>query len=166
MFSVALQQVSSPFARENAERTLHKPVGIRFVEKYLPAEAVESLKDQCANNGVYIWGAKPERTHQTWRVLEREALVLFRRGPTVYKRGIVIETVRSKALAELLWGTDSDGETWSTIMFFSKITDMNRPAAKLNESLGRSAQDNWQGLVVLAMKESEAVRSFFARELG
>lgn len=166
MLTIALQQVSSPFARENAERTLHKAIGLRFIEKYLPEEKVAHLRAVCPSESVYVWGAKSERSHQTWRVLEREALVFFRRGPTVYKRGVVIETACSEQLAELLWDRDEDGQTWPTILFFSKIADMSRPAALLNKSLGRSDRDNWQGLVVLPIKESEISRSFFANELS
>ena len=166
MPTIALQQVSSKFARENAARTLHKPIGLRFIAKHLTPAVVEHLEAVCPAGKLFVWGAKLERGHQISKVLERESLVLFRRGPTIYKRGIVVEIAQSQSLAESLWGRDSDGESWPYIFFFANITDMNRPAALTNKGLGRSPRDNWQGLVVLPIKESEIVRSFFAKELG
>jgi hypothetical protein len=97
-------------------------------------------------------------------MIGRNSLVLFRRGSTVYKRGIVIETTTNEALAEALWGRDVDGETWCNIFFFAKITDMNHPAARVNVNLGRNANDHWQGLVVLAIKDTERARAFFESE--
>lgn len=165
MPTIALQQVSSKFARENADRTLHKPIALRFIARHLSPSTVEHLEESCPGGTLFVWGAKLERSHQTSKVVERESLVLFRRGPTIYKRGVVVETAFNEALAESLWGRDSAGETWPYVFFFANITDMNRPAALTNKSLGRSPRDNWQGLVVLSIKESEAVQTFFAKEL-
>ncbi|MDA8109923.1 MAG: hypothetical protein M0015_15025 [Betaproteobacteria bacterium] len=165
MRSIALQQVSSKFARDNAARTLEHPVALRIIAKYAP-EVAKRLEVSCPTGRVYVWGAKLERSHQTVKMIGRNSLVLFRRRNTVYKRGIVIETTNNEELANALWGRDVDGETWSNIFFFAKITDMNRPAARVNENLGRSADDHWQGLVVLPIKDTEKARAFFERELS
>jgi hypothetical protein len=37
MPTIALQQVSSQFARENAACTLHKPIALRFIARHLSA---------------------------------------------------------------------------------------------------------------------------------
>jgi hypothetical protein len=166
MPSIALQQVSSEFARDNAARTLHKPIALRFITKHLPPAVTEHLQASCPAGLVYIWGAKFERSHQTAKMVVRDSLVLFRRGDTIYKRGIVVETATSEPLAEALWGRDQDGQTWPNIFFFAKITDMNHPAARFNKNLGRSEDDHWQGLVVLPLKDTEKARAFFERELG
>jgi hypothetical protein len=166
MLSIALQQVSRKFARDNAARTLHKPTALKFVTKHVPATVAEQLQKACPAGFVYVWGAKTERSHQTVKMVVRDSLVLFRRGATIYKRGIVVETVTSEPLAESLWGRDEDGQTWPNVFFFTKITDMNRSAASFNKNCGRSEDDHWQGLVVLPIKETEKARTFFERELG
>ena len=165
MPTYVLQQVSSRFARENAARTLHKPIALRFIARHLTPSTIEQLEAACPSGNLFVWGAKLERSHQTVKLVARESLVLFRRGPTIYKRGVIVETTYNEQLAESLWGRDSDGETWPHLFFFSNITDMNRPAALTNKNLGRSPRDNWQGLVVLPVKQSEAVQAFFAKEL-
>lgn len=166
MATVALQQVSSAFARRNATKTLEKPIGLTHVRRFLESSLYATLEATCRDGAVYVWGAKAERLHQTYKMLGRSSLVLFRRGRQIYKYGVVIEKTDNEALAEYLWGRDDSGATWSTIYFFAKIKEKIIPAAKINEQLGRSANDNWQGLVVLEMKESATVDEFFRRELG
>jgi hypothetical protein len=145
---------------------LHKPIGLKFVQKYLVPDIFARLEEQCLNGAAFVWGSKVERSHQTYRVAGREALFLFRRGASVYKFGVVLEKVHSEPLALSLWGRDADGETWPTVYFFARIADKLLPAARVNELLGRSPKDNWQGLVVLTMKESEKVDEFFRRQLA
>ncbi len=165
MATVALQQVSSPYARGNADGTLHKAIGLKFVRSYLEPGLCERLEASCPGGAVFVWGSKSERTHQTYKVLGRDSLFLFRRGANVYKYGVVLEKTESPALAQSLWNLDEDGEPWSTIYFFGRIRDKLVPAAKINQHLGRSAKDNWQGLIVLTMKESEKVNEFFQKQL-
>lgn len=162
MNTVALQQVSSNFARRNAKRTLEKPIGLKYVLPFLEERSRSVLEKTCKNGVVYVWGSKPERIHQTFKMFGRSSLVLFRRGAQIYKYGVVIEKVESEPLAESLWGKDEDGETWSTIYFFAKLTDKIIPAAQVNRHLARNPRDHWQGLVVLTMKDSEKVNEFFA----
>jgi hypothetical protein len=165
MPTVALQQVSSAFARENADKTLHKAIGLKYVRRYLDSSMASELEVACEKSCVYVWGSKLERSHQTYKILDREALVLFRRGASVYKYGVVLQKTTSEPLAESLWGRDTDGETWPTVYFFARIKDKLVPAARINQQLGRSPKDNWQGLVVLTMKESAQVSEFFAGQL-
>jgi hypothetical protein len=101
-------------------------------------------------------------------MLGRDAIVLFRRGPTIYKYGVIIAKTENEALALSLWGKDADGETWSTIYFFCRVKDIKDkefPAARINTLLNRSPKDNWQGLVVLSIKDSEQVQAFFRKQL-
>jgi hypothetical protein len=164
--SIALQQVSSKFARDNAAKTLEKPIALRYCLKHLTPIAEENILALRPDGAVYVWGAKAERAHQTVKLLERQSIVLFRRGPNIYKRGVVVEVVCSEALAEALWGRDKDGETWSNVFFFTHIQDMNYPAARVNRHLKRNPRDNWQGLVVLPITDSAKVQEFLETSLN
>lgn len=165
MATVALQQVSSAFARSNAEGTLHKPISLKFVRPYVESSLFERLEAVCPNGAVFVWGSKPERMHQTYKVLGRDSLFLFRRGANVYKFGVVLEKAESPELAQLLWGFDAEGQAWSTVYFFGCMRDKLIPAIRINQHLGRNASDHWQGLVVLEMQESQRVNEFFKKQL-
>jgi hypothetical protein len=164
--TVALQQVSSRFAQENAGRTLDKPIGLKFIARYLPSDLLASLEASCSNGAIYVWGSKDERAHQTRKVVGRDSLFLFRLGPTVCKYGVVLEKTRNRELAEALWGVDAAGESWSTIYLFAAIHDKTVPAVRINDCLGRSAKDNWQGLVVLTVTESKRIADFFLKAIS
>jgi hypothetical protein len=83
MPTIALQQVSCKFARGNAARTLHNPIALRFIAEYLGPSNIQRLGAACPSGSLFVWGAKPERGHQTSKMLERESLlVLVRRGRT------------------------------------------------------------------------------------
>ena len=62
--TVALQQVTSTFARANAGKTLEKPVGLNYVTRYLEADEATDLEALCPEGKVYVWGSKFERVHQ------------------------------------------------------------------------------------------------------
>lgn len=64
MATVALQQVSSKFARDNAARTLEKPVGLKYIKKALASDVMARLESECTDGKVFVWGAKLERIHQ------------------------------------------------------------------------------------------------------
>lgn len=166
MATIALQQVSSSYAQENSRRTLEKPIGLKFIASYISPDLLIRLKESCKEDLVYVWGSKAERSHQTYKMVNRNALVLFRRGSTIFKFGVVIEKTENPALGESLWGKDRDGEPWSTIYFFARLVDKTISATKINAHLNRSPNDNWQGLVVLNMKESEKVNEFFRTQLN
>src|SRR6266700_7950418 len=123
MSTVALQQVSSTFARENARRALEKPIGLKYVRPYLDSTLYSKLEATCKDALVYVWGSKAERSHQTYKMLGRDALILFRRGLNIYKYGVILETTVNEPLAESLWGRDRDEETWSTVYFLARIKD-------------------------------------------
>jgi len=165
MPTVILQQVSNSFARKNAGGTLEKPVGLRFIAKYLSPEQFESLNKVSSDGSVRIWGAKLERSHQFIKVSPRDSFVLFRRSKQVFAHGVVAETTFNEALAEMLWGRDSDGQTWPFILFLKNLVLVQKEAARFNLLLGRKENDNWQGMTALYVKESPRLQAYFASQL-
>jgi hypothetical protein len=166
MATVALQQVSSPFAKRNSAKTLEKPIGLKYVRAYLDKPTFQGLESHCPDGKVYVWGAKAERAHQVRKMLPKNCLVLFRRGAIIFKRGVIIESVESAELAQALWGFDEDGETWSLVYFLRRLQDLNVLAAKMNKILRRSPNDHWQGLTAIDVSETERWREFVKAEIG
>lgn len=160
MATVALQQVTNKFARENAARTLEKPVGLKFIKKFLAVELLARLEAECTDGKVFVWGAKHERFHQFVKMPPRRCLVLFRRRATVYKYGVIIDSAMNRDVAEYLWGFDTDGETWDLVYFLKNVKDFSVPASEINRLIGRMPKDHWQGLVAVSPPEADAVIQF------
>jgi hypothetical protein len=166
MPTVALQQVTSAFARENAGKTLEKPVRLKYVEKFIEPAKFEVLRSACADGKVFVWGVKLERIHQFVKMLPRRCLVLFRRGNSVYKCGVITEFLVSIELAEYLWGNDIDGETWALVYFLKDVKDLSIPASEINPLVGRLKKDHWQGLAAVASPAADQVIAYVKGELA
>lgn len=156
----ALQQVTSKYARNNAAKTLEKPVGLNYVARYLDVRDADELRAKFPEGKLYVWGSKFERVHQYDRMVPGHCLVLFRRDAIVYKSGVVVKWLYRPALAEHLWGVDADDETWSLVFFLSNIKDRRIPAHEINNVIGRNPDDHWQGMVVISPPMSDAIVAF------
>jgi hypothetical protein len=165
MFTVALQQVTSKFARNNAGKTLEKPIALKFVKRYLAPEVFGRLESQCQDGKIFIWGAKLERSHQLQKMLPRRCLVLFRRGGEIYKTGVILEWIVNLELAEYLWGFDTDGETWGLVYFLKSAKDISIAASEINRLIGRMPRDHWQGLVAVSSPAADTVIAFVKSQI-
>ncbi len=166
MPSVVLQQVSNEFARTNAGKTLEKPIALKFLQKYLLPEEFQKLEAECTEGKVYVWGSKSERVHQYGKIPFRQSLVLFRRNKAVYKCGVILSWIFNPALAEHLWGFDSDNKTWSLVYFMKDVKDLSIPASEINKLIGRKPTDNWQGLTAeTASEKTEKVIEYVKTKL-
>jgi len=164
MFWLAKQQVSSEYARVNAGKTLDHPISLDYVRRYAGLDLEQRLRSYCTS-GVYVWGSKPERAHQTVKIGDLNTLFLFRQGTVINKIGVAITKHESEALANCLWGRDADGETWSTIHFFGGLEPKSVPYQRICRALKTSPADNWQGLSVVPLDDTEKARVFFRRLL-
>ena len=157
MATVVLQQVSSPFARKNAGGTLEKPVGLRFITKYLEPPLIESLQKIAPDGAIRIWGAKQERSHQFRKMPPLESFVFFRRGRRVFAHGLIAQTTVNESLAVSLWGRDGDGKTWPLIFFLRRVNFIDKDAARFNVLLGRKPTDNWQGMTAISVTDGRSL---------
>lgn len=166
MPSVVLQQVSNKLARDNASKTLDKPIALKYVEKYLSPEDFKKIESKCPDGKVYIWGAKTERVHQFEKMPHGQSLMLFRRNATVYKCGVLVQWIYNPRLAEHLWGHDSANETWGMIFFLKSTKDLSVTAAEINTLIERKASDNWQALTAVISPMAEKVIEFVKSKLN
>lgn len=165
--TVALQQVTGRFARANAGKTLEKPVGLDYVTRHLEADDAAELKALCPEGKVYVWGSKFERVHQYGKMVPGHCLVLFRRGGSVYRGGVVVKWVWNVQLAERLWGRDNNDETWDLVYFLSNVQNLSIPAREINQLIGRRPEDHWQGFVVIPPPLADEVIAYVkARRLA
>lgn len=171
MPTVALQQVTNPFARRNAKGTLEKPIHLKYIQRFLvDVEIRQALELVCEKGTVYIWGAKLERLSQSFKMFPRQCLFLFRQGGQINRVGVLSESIVSLELAEKLWGMDGDGETWGLIFFFREMIELSIPASEINSILGFRENNHWQGLIAKSSPEADEVIKYIkgerARQLG
>ena len=165
MPTVALQQVTSPFARSNAGKTREKPIRLSYVTPFLDSDDADALRSACIDDAVYVWGSKGERVHQYEKMDFGGCLVLFRRRGIVFTCGFVARWAYNAELAERLWGLDEDGKGWNLVYFLTKVRKTLIPAREVNQLIGRRAEDHWQGFHVVESPASDGVIDYVRRWL-
>jgi hypothetical protein len=166
MTYVVLQQVSNKYAKSNAGKTLNKPVALKYLEKHFQPEVFEELQKGYPEGYVYIWGAKFERRHQIKKMIPGQSLVLFRRGKTIFRVGVIKDLLVNRELALRLWGTDEYGETWGIVYFMQQVRDVSISAIEVNKIIGRKPSDNWQGMTSVEGENAEVAISFVKEYLN
>lgn len=167
MRTIALQQVTNPFARANAKKTLEKPIHMRYLQRFLEnSDVCQELESTCKNGTVFVWGAKLERSPQWLKMFSRKCLFLFRQDNYINKIGVLNESIVDLDLAVQLWGKDKDGETWGLIFFFSTILEVSMPASEINRLIGFQENNHWQGLIVKSSPEADEVIKVIKAELA
>lgn len=159
MAYVVLQQVSSKYARSNAGKTLDKPVGLKYLQRYIPPEKFAELQDRYPEGSLYIWGVKLERHHQIPKMIPGQSVVLFRRGKLVFLAGVIKDLLVKPELAKHLWGTDETGDTWGLVYLMQNVRNVSIDASKINEAIGRKPSDNWQGMTSVEGEKANAAIS-------
>lgn len=157
MAFLGLQPAGSVKARENAERTLFKPIKLDYLKQFLSAEDFARLEQIYPDRRVFVWGVKLERAHQWGKMIEEKTLVLFRQGDRVVRAAVVTHKVINDALANFLWGPDDDGQLWSLVYFIHEPIVVDIPASAVSKAAGLDPTWNWQGFVALFPPEADNV---------
>ena len=156
MAAVALQQVSSRYARANAARTLEKPVALKYIKHFMDPGEFSSLESASPSGLIYMWGSKMERLHQFEKMVD--CVFLFRRNNVVYRCGQMCSWTYSEELANYLWGADpKDEKTWGLIYFFKEVRELAVPAREINAIIGLQLEYHWQGLLAYTSPVADEV---------
>jgi hypothetical protein len=166
MVTVALQQVTSPYARRNAGISLHHPITMELVKRFVKGDKLAAIEREIGSDRVHVWGSKAERLHQYLKMLSGPCVVAFRRDSFVYRVAQIREWVVDPELALRLWGRDADGETWMLIYFLRDVKEVRIPAREINTLIGRQPRDHWQGLFAVISPATDQVLELIRERLG
>lgn len=160
MPNVVLQQVSSPFAKSNAAKTLYKPIAVSYLKTFVGKEQYAKLFEVFTTGRVYVWGSKLERVHQIEKMKSEPSLILFRRGKRLFGVAAIATLLVNRELAEYLWGTDDYDEPWQIVYLLEEIRSISVDAKEINELIGRKLNDNWQGMTCVTGSRADDVIHF------
>lgn len=157
MPNVVLQQVSSPFAKSNAAKTLNKPIALSYLERFVEKKRYAGLCEIFPTGIVYVWGTKLERVHQIEKMKSEPSIVLFRRAKHVFGVGVIAALMLNEKLAKYLWGTDDDDDSWPIIFLFERIRSISVDAKDINKLIGRKPGDSWQGMTCVTGSRADDI---------
>ncbi|WP_321993973.1 HNH endonuclease signature motif containing protein [Clostridium butyricum] len=120
-------------SQENLQITIYNKVNLRKYEELLTDKEKNDLDKLNLLKGCHMWGAEPGPQNSTrWeKVKSGDRIIGFSNkkficyGPILYK-------IHNKKLAEAVWGTNKEGETWEYINVFGELQYIDLSRERLN----------------------------------
>lgn len=134
---------SNKDAQQHLRDTVEKSVDENVLREFLSVLDFEILKNASRNSQYYCWGSTPgQNNERNWNLINEGDFIMNYANKKYHHYSKIIFKLRNKSLAEKLWGSDNDGNTWEYMYFFEKPIAVLPPvdAEKLSEYLPASFQ--------------------------
>lgn len=161
MSHIILQPAGGKTAKPHYKHTIETPVDISSITEVLDKETLERINAIYPSGQAYVWGIKngnKNRNLSSWNKVRPGDFIFFSGNKKIFSIGVVTWKLKSKELAERLWGIDdSDAETWENIYFVDEVRKMELDYTKFNEIAGYEQTYIVQGFQVMNEQKSERV---------
>jgi hypothetical protein len=161
---VVLQPAGGSAAMQHFDKTILRGVSMPTVTPFISPLDVRSLEAAYPDDIARAWGVTPGealRNKKKWVKLEPSDVVLFCGHGEAFAYGYLILKLRSRPLAEMLWGRDRHGQTWEFMYFVSRPFTHSIPYFKLAKAAGYAANYVVLGFTVLDQPRSRRVIEAF-----
>jgi hypothetical protein len=153
--SIVLQPAGSKSAKEHYFQTVANLVDLQTCDKFLSSEVLNRLILAHPTNKAAMWGVEPSSVNTNkWNKVSEGNLVLFSSDGRIHTSGVVSTKFNSRELASQLWGTTSDGNTWSLMYSLDEIRTLNISYLEFNKVVGYEPNYVIQGFNVLDEERS------------
>lgn len=170
MALIILQPCGDNDARDHYLDTVLNSIPIAKITHLIDSKTAKDLCEIYSAGSVKVWGVTPGKGKSTniskWNRISVGDVTLFARQNHVFATGVTTYKNHNRELAEFLWGTKEDGQTWEYIYFVSEVQELNIPYKELNKVIGYKENYVIQGFNVLDDDKSEKVLSAFNLESG
>ena len=125
-----------PATRMNLEKSIEKPVNIKFARKYLHKKLLEDLLRQSANEGIRCWAVTKNKRKLYDDTANGDEVLLTEKGTGLFTHyGIVIGKTQNVSFGKSLW-TISGANPREYIYFLANIQKIRIDKRKLVNQLG------------------------------
>lgn len=165
MSLVILQPAGNQGGREHYVDTIEKLVKIDDYQSYVDPRVFRALKEAHPSGEAGMWGVvsgKGDVNKHKWDRISIGDLVLFAADKKIKSSGIISQKFTSERLANLLWGKNSDGETWKFMYSLDEIKSLNISYEEFNDVVGYKSNNIIQGFTVLDEAKSSAFLDHYA----
>jgi KAP family P-loop domain len=163
-----IQPAGGQAARRHFANTIERPVPLEDLRQSLSANDVAELERIYPEEQVPTWGITPGKGDvnvSTWQQVEPGDVSLFVGGGQVFASGLITFKTTSVELAEALWGTDEEGQTWQYLYFLDRIQRHAMSYAEFNQAAGYKQGFIPRGAIVLKEPRSTSVLQLIRPDL-
>ncbi len=155
---VALQPCGNAAGRVNFRKTVDDQVDLTKQVDLISPRQEDEIWNRYPDGKTRMWGVLGSMRAQ-WEKLAAGDLVLFLMDKKVVFSGEVALKFENNALAEALWGTKENGDTWGLIYTLEAGQDLSIPKADLKRAMDASSGDQIMAFRVLNEDKSARVIS-------
>jgi len=160
----------NPEARQHLQDSIIGPISLDLARASTPVElhaCLQAVYDYAG--GLYAWGAVPgPRNVANWQHIQPLDWVLTVYEATYHFVAQAIGTLHSKELAQAIWGTDPNGQTWEYMYFLTRPREVSIKLATQSEILNAGYMGFAQVSLDLARIERDfgSVDGYIERAFG
>lgn len=165
MPSIITQPTGNKDAREHYLDTIEGSVNLSDFEHLLEDTDRVALKEIYPDSKIKLWGVTSGGANASkWVKIKKGDITIFSRNKLIYSSAITTYKFKNAALANYLWGENSDGETWENIYTVSEVKPLRISYNEFNIAVGYKENFVIQGFNVLSDEISERFLSVFPIE--
>ncbi|SFR57467.1 hypothetical protein SAMN05216203_1503 [Marinobacter daqiaonensis] len=130
MTRIAYQPCSDPDSQKNLIASIHTPVSLEHLSKFLSDADMTVLHAKYPEGKAYVWGVTPNQNAlPAWDQLSEGDISIFNIKTLFSIAGVVTHKTRNKDLATNLWGwKDKNASyTWECLYFLDQVTRISVP---------------------------------------
>ena len=135
-----------PIGSEDAVNHMNNTLLNKVDKQIILEKGVTINEDLYEENKINVWGLipGPQNTKQ-WQRFKPHDIIIF--VPSKYNLIVteILETTKSKDLANTLWGIDKNGQTWELIFFIKILGIIEKDKRSFLNELGYSEKDQLMG---------------------
>ncbi|MFF3060150.1 hypothetical protein [Streptomyces sp. NPDC057909] len=154
---------SEKVVNKHYEDTIASPVDIDANAHLLEPKVVEQLKQLFPSGQAQMWGVVPGKKDVNVAQVKKMSpgdWVFFTGDKKLYFGGTIALMWHSSDLAEELWQTNGEGQTWEYMYALSGTRGFDIPVAEIRSLLGWNPNRNIMGITVLGEKESDILQTY------
>jgi hypothetical protein len=157
---VLLQPTGGPAARAHYEETIQTPVPLEEITPFMGPEEAEGLTALYGSGAVPVWGHRAGAAGQNitkWERIQPGDIAIFAASSEIHASAVVTYKTRNSELAQSLWGSAPEGDTWEYIYFIDKVVPRRIPREVFNQAAGYSSKAPFRDFRVLSEAKSTPV---------
>lgn len=154
---------SEKVVNKHYEDTIVSPVDIDAHAHLLEPEVVEQLKQLFPSGQAQMWGVVPGKKAVNVAQVKKMSpgdWVFFTGDKKLYFGGTIALMWRSQGLAEELWQTNGEGQTWEYMYALSGTRGFDIPVDEIRSLLSWNPNRNIMGITVLGEEESDTLQTY------
>ena len=163
-----IQPAGGQAARRHFANTIERPVPLESLRRFVSADDVSGLERIYPEQQVPTWGITPGKggvNVSTWQQIDAGDVALFVGGGQVFASGLITFKTTNAELAEALWGTDEEGQTWQYLYFLGRVQRHAISYAEFNQAAGYKQGFIPRGAIVLKEPRSTSVLQLIRPDL-